>query len=684
MLNTQSAQMLLNLELEIKKLEKLQIQVTAEKKKFQSNANKLTGLVATDLDKLRIQTNNISSRLAQITQELNSLYLTKNLLTTTESPSVERIIIGAGVSGTALFAELPQTLRKKVTPQGFPAVLVLNDPANSNQWHKDGNTLMGQPAKVQTPQVFSSHSEDFAKDKIEARNPYQYVMADDFDQSLVCSQDDLMMQVLHASASSLETFDAQAIQPDWDDPKSLHRIKITLGEETRYIYTNHIDLCTGPGPTRKLMNSQIAPPTAQKLIKQNNIIYGQDKGNAELAGRIVFYGGGGRNAAMILDILNGYQPKVTEFNWIARNGEDFDTNSMFNRMFQDLDADPRCKMQLGELLKIEELSAGELTLSFGKPTKARKNKTLDEAQKTIVCDHLVVSIGQEPHPLTKNLKGFLACQLENEFPGIPSATSTNKSETEIIPLGTYSPDGSIMAWGAAGALGTGLNQNKAFIDGVQKHAEKLPRESRATVGIFRSSWTIPKMVEILSSVFPDKFSAETHRKVHSLDMPDINHATRGELFELISVCMEGDLTPKECLELTDKILDLRSKEPLGIDHPDRLKDKVPDKVLLQLNKQYFIFHNEPAIVQPKVKVAWVAPKKAEEEVKISSNPSTLFGVKAKAPPKIDEFDAAIEKYNSEEVDSNIELPFISQETEATSNREEETSHARLEVTPLAI
>jgi hypothetical protein len=682
MLKNKVIQMLVDLELRIKELREQKLAIKAEKKKILAYVDKLSAVTLNDLDTLRIEANNNSARLARINQDLNSLNLMMNLLTATESISVERVVIGAGISGTALFSEFPQTLREKTTAKGLPAVIVLNDPENSNQWHKDGNTLMGQPAKVQTPQVFSSHSEDFAKDQKEARNPYQYVMADNFDQSLVCSQEDLGMQVLNAAATSIETFDAKSAQADWEHPLSLHRIKITIDTETRYIYTNHIDLCTGPGPTRKLMDSQIDPRQAKQLTKQNKIIYGQDKGNAELEGRVIFYGGGGRNAAMILDILNGHQPKVTEFSWIARNGEDFDTNSMFNRMFQDLDADPRSKMQLGELLKIEETVAGKLTLAFGKPTKSRKTKALAEADPTVICDQLVVSIGQEPHPLTKNLKGFLACQLETKLEGIPSATTPTDCEIEVIPLGTYSPDGSIMAWGAAGALGTGLDQNKAFTDAVQKHAEKLPRESRATVGIFRSSWTILKMVEVLSTVFPDKFSPETHRKVHSLDMPDINHATRGELFELISFCMDGKLNPKECLELVDNILEFRSKEPVGIDHPDRLKGKVPQEVLFQLMKQYFIFHIDPDMIQePRVKVTWNAPKKAEDPVKLSTHSSTLFGVKAKTS----EFDAAVKRYNSEE-DSNIELPFISQEMEATNNGEEQEDRNQTQalVNPVSI
>lgn len=542
-------------------------------------------------EQLRVLTNITLGREARVQQELQSLALEKTMLTQTTPITYERIVIGAGVAGTMLYGELPTELREKKNKNGTPAVIVLSDPLSWDQWRKDGHTLMGQPAKVQTPQIYSTRSEDFARDEVTKRNPYQYTMANDFYHATVCTQRDLGMTILNATAIAIETKATYNGTIAWEDDGFPHRIAVKILDLQFYLYTAHIDLCTGPGPTRKLTATQVDSVLSKQLLSTGKMIYGQDHGDARLKGNVVFYGGGARNAAMVLDIINGCQPDVTSFVWVARDGQNFDTNNMFNRQFSDLDDNPKAKMALGDLTKVELDDTGSLSLTFGKPVKQRKTKVLPEVT-TLVCDQLVVAIGQEPHSLTSSLKGFVPCQLER---GLSDLT-----ETEVLPLGTRSSDGTILCWGAAGIIGTGLDDSRSFIDVGLKHAQSLPRESRANVGIFRSSIMIEKMVELLRAFYPEKFIS-TDKSFHRYDLPDINRASRSELYEIIRETMKATLSAEACLILTDKILEIRSQLPTGLEDIDVLAKEVPAPILKALKKAYVPFHIEE-IVEPKVKV----------------------------------------------------------------------------------
>lgn len=705
MLSEHIARELINIEQQIAELQLLKKTMNAKVEELEEykEAIKANALSPEQVDALRVRSNETYGGLARIEQELQSLELKKVVITGSKNIAFERIIIGAGVAGTLLFSELPFSQRAKTTPDGLPAIIVINDPMSHNQWRKDGHTLMGQPAQVQTPPVFSSHSEDFACDEISRRNPYQYVMADDFYHAMVVTQMDLGMPVLNLTAVALESRDSLgAAEQPWEHNEYPHRIAVQVADERYYLYTSHIDFCAGPGPTRKLTASQIDPAQAEELVQQSKIIYGQNKSDLKLQGTVVFYGGGGRNASMILDILNGHQPGVKNFAWIARNGEDFDNNAAFNRMFHDLDEDPRSVMKLAELVQINPLSNGQLELIFGKPTKTRKAKQLDEAEDPIICDQLVVAIGQEAHPLTKNLQGFLPCQLETPLEGIIP------HQVDVIPLGTCSADGSIMTWGASGALGTGLEQKKAFTDAVQKHAEQLPRESRATVGIFRSSWTVKQMASQLGQIYPDKFDVAYSRDLHSFELPNINYATRGELHNLIYHSIPA-ISAENCLKIADNILEIRSKLPMGIENPDMLRGKIPAPVFLALTKHYFPFHslsNGPKIKIPStqsvsrpipvrensavVTQSEVVPSESMINEPVSKqttsllntsprklespNPSLSFFGSNISPAaralKPDTFDTMIEELNTDE-DQNIQLPSIKKPKETTNKNHNE-------------
>lgn len=721
MLNKKVVKRLVEIEKRVSELDELLQRVASEKLALAQFKLKIgVNPSVKQLEQLRVHTNITLGREARVQQELKSLALEKIMLTQTVPITYDRIVIGAGAAGTMLYNELPIELRQKKNKNGTPAVIVLNDPMSWDQWRKDGHTLMGQPAKVQTPQIYNSRSEDFARDEITKRNPYQYTMADDFYHATVCTQHDFNMTILNATAIAIETKATYSGDIVWEEAGFPHRIAVQILDIQFYLYTAHIDLCTGPGPTRKLTTTQIDSALSKQLLSSGKMVYGQDRGDTPLKGNVVFYGGGARNAAMVLDILNGYQPAVTSFVWVARDGQNFDTNNMFNRQFAELDENPKAKMALGDLTKVELGDHTDLiSLTFDKPVKQRNAIILPEVT-TLVCDQLVVAIGQEPHPLTRSLKGFISCQLERSL--------IDLAETEIIPLGTRSSDGTIMCWGAAGVIGTGLDDSRSFIDVGLKHAQTLPRESRANVGIFRSAIMIEQMVNLLRSLYPTKFIS-TRESYHHYDLPDINRANRSEIYHIIRAKMKATHTAEACLTLADKIVEIRSKLPTGLEDINVLANEVTAPVLKALKEAYVPFYVEE-IEEPRIRVelpqlaAMQMPtlvdsinskpveipsqervvliveeenefgdtaittvaseigEKPRAQIKVSGNSGTFFNRSGSIPlPQSlgNEFSTVVGALKEEE-DDNIQLPIITQQANKQSKVEDEETLAHSLIT----
>lgn len=606
MLDVKITEALLQIDLKIIELERLR-EVAVVEANFDEYKKNCGSISVEEFERLRIAENMACARLDRINMDLESIKLEKTiLLQRSKSATFERIIIGAGIAGTAVFLEVSALAVDKAPSVTFPEIIVLNDPADHHQWRKDGVMLMGQPAAIQTPQAFSHHSEDFAADEVSIRNPYNYVMSNHFDHALVNTQATAGMKILHLAADDIESKDSYVGDVAWEHDTFPHRICVQMQGIKYYLYTHHIDLCTGPGPTRKLAAGQIPPALEQKLVHDGIMLYGQNWGDKKLHGNVIFYGGGARNAAMILDILNGYHPEVTSFTYIARNGEDFDDNALFNRMFNDLDSDRRCSMALAELMTVEQLGDKQLKLTFGPPQKSRKIKSLGVITVPILCDQLVVSVGQDVYPVIRKLTGFVPCLLENTFTGIDD-------EVEVIPLGTHTPDRSIVAWGAAGAMGTGLDDTSKFNEAVINHAQTLPRESRATVGVFRSNWTIQMMAKKLQQGAPGTMKT---KDIHACDLPDINLATRSDLYEIIRLNMKG-LSPREHLRMADRIIEIRSTQPVGLPDLSILNAEIPRPVVIALMQEYF-----PLEVIPEM----MPPVKARLPAVIgSSRPATFFG-----------------------------------------------------------
>jgi hypothetical protein len=510
-----------------------------------------------EFEKLRELENNFRIKQQPLLHKLRSLTLQNNL-TVAKTPAFERIIIGAGVAGTSVYAALPESVQHEQN-NGLPSIITLNDSAAPQQFKRDGHTLMGQPACIQTPQILSSHSEDFALPPDPILNPYDYVLADDFSRSLLETQNDLEMPIVDAKSNDIESKGTatENTAAKWEHPDCKHRIAVEMNGEKTYLYTKAIDLCTGPGPTRKLETDQINSDLEKELVATGQLVYGQDTGDAKLSKDVVFYGGGARSATIIADLLAKGQKEARIQSWVARSSDDLDLTKNLSRMFKEAYESKNVPRALGTLAKVSK-SGHKLVLEFSAPKKEGNHSNL--AGSTITCDQLVVSIGQDSRFIARNFRNFV--------PAVYEDINTHKQyekddETLRLPIGTHSPDGSIVVWGAAGAVGTGLSKkdSEEYLAEGTLHGRTLPGESTAGPAIYRSTFANREFTRYLQrrGMFPQAKGDEVN--AYHYNLPDINQATREELMTIFSL---SSATESDCKRYTEEVITLRASNPIGI------------------------------------------------------------------------------------------------------------------------
>jgi hypothetical protein len=530
-------------------------------------------------DLLRKQELDYNAKVGRINHELRSLELMQTFMQDSSYPPFERIVIGAGVAGSAVFAEMPTQLRYAMHGK-FPAVLVLSDPDTSHQWPQDGSSLMGQPAAIQTPQFMSVRAEDLCLDEHSdpQRNPYNYTLSNHFTSALMQTQNDLNMRILNIKALRIESRNFMSTStattlPAWGNYNFPHRVIIAIDGHEYALYTKAIDLCVGPGSTQRLSNEQVLPTLSQKLIAENKLIYGQYDGDADLVGDVVFYGGGARAATMALDIALGAKPNAKLKYWVSRKGSDFRDTGKLSRMYNDIYQmhDAVAPKRANTLTGVNQLSDGRLKLHFTAPREQQSDHQMPEIKdEDVVCDQLVVAIGQQPHPLTDNLSGFVPTLYKND-------------KVTNIPLGTRSSDGTLVVWGAAGSTGIGLSPSErlAYLDSTRAHGYTLPPESQAAPSIFRSTWTIQQQAKQLKKL--GFFPRVVEKTAGEYDIDDL-------AFSNINLATLSDLKKYATDEMAARIIAFRAKTILGIQTLKQLAAAIPAipvETLIHLKGNYF-------------------------------------------------------------------------------------------------
>lgn len=509
--------------------------------------------------------------------QFNSSKLTLTLCDIEGSLRFNRIIIGSGVAATLLYPEIPPEVRK-TNPQysHLPGVLVLDDPANPNIWLKEGTRLMGQPAAIQTPPIFSCKSEHLQlADEPSSDNPYNYVRATDFKDSLLTTQNEFEMPIATLRALRVESRETKGVL-DWEYKSEKHRVVVMdIDGQEKHLYTSAIDLCMGLGESKKLASDSIASELEATLVAENRIVYGCD-GEKPLKGDVLFYGGSAVNASWIAEILLlNAQPNAKVMGLVSPNVAPLkDISTVLNRLIER--ACPVIPQALGTIKEIKR-HEDRLAVTFCEPN-TYSSEYPNYNGVTIICDQFVYSRGQVNAamlPLVKDFSDFEICY----------------DESKTIPLGTHSKDGTIATWGAAGSLGIGLTASERadMVKLVAQHANTTLVENNAMGGISRSSWTIPKMAERLGArrMFP---ISPGHRP-HAFEIPRINQASLHELMSLFT--NEGSLDEEKSREFAQAVINERlrkipdSVEPTGIHSINRLKGILPPELLVIVEDRYF-------------------------------------------------------------------------------------------------
>ncbi|KTC94500.1 hypothetical protein [Legionella erythra] len=596
-----------------------------------------TGVSLTEFDDYRRRYMLFLKEESTVEQEYQSMQIMAQVLNP-KAPAFERLIIGAGVAGTLLFQEFsPEYRSKNLAHPHLPNILVLNDPANLNTWPKEGSRVMGQPASVQTPTGFPHHSTDFdLKHGNDSTNPYNYVLAKDFHSALVATQVELNMPVLQAEARSIEKREEHLADWLWDGYEYRLSVVCKLDNETQmvHLYTHHIDICAGLGPSRKLTDTQISPVLAEKLVKRQSLIYAQD-GDVSLKGDVLLYGGSAINAAWATEIFarSGETDGVKIKKLVSRNRKGLDDISTLSRFISEA-CEKRLELAVGELAHVRELDDGRLAVSF-KARECDPYQGMREGEE-IICDKLVVAIGQVNPEITEGLSHFKQCVYKTHL------------DTKPIPLGTYSPDHRIFVWGAAGTLGIGLGatEKEIFIKQIQDHANSFPYESMALGGIFRVSWVIPQMCKHLSNLglFPSTPGYDSRKFL----CPDINQATIEDLEALIA--SENPVVRRKSAETIIKlrcaVMPNDIKDAPGIQSMTQLETILAPELLVHVRRVYFPFESEVGLQKQAAKI---------KKIKMSANRHGLFTA---SKPSVDEFDESIARMNALTDRSDIQLPVI--------------------------
>lgn len=515
---------------------------------------------------------------AKTQHRLNSLRLLAQLM---DQPNhyFERIIIGAGVAGTLVFEQLTDHYRTQTS--ALPNFIVLNDAQDPNTWLKEGKRLMGQPAKLQTPQSFSVHSDDLLLKEEDSTNPYKYVEATDFYHALLETQNDLQMPIVDLKALRIES--SKHVQDKWEVPAAKYRIMVEVQDEVFYLYTDAIDICAGLGAPTKLNNEQIAPELSKKLISEGKLLYAQDGGEVALKNDVLMYGGSAINSAWATEILSGHTKTPAKISYlVARNPKSLDDISTLSRFISNA-CESELKLAVGSLETVSLATDGRVVIKFKASNQTGGHHALKEGEE-LFCDQLIVAIGQRNPDITKELTDFVECMYE-----------TSHTDTLPIPLGTHSKDGAVISWGAVGTLGIGLEKQAAisFNKKVEAHADSYPYEAQALGGLLRVSWVIKQMAEQLRG---QKMFPAAIKSADEYLLSDINQATIEDLISLIAesnpLCDAArckDIA-KEIIRHRSRVMDNADFNDPGIRSINQLKEACPSDVSVEaMVNKYFKF-----------------------------------------------------------------------------------------------
>ncbi len=387
-------------------------------------------------------------------------------------------------------------------------------------------------------------------------NPYAVTVSADFNDAMITSQCDLDMPIAMAEVIKIETREQFDDDVTWQSEDYFVRIAIMLPNQrgVKYIYTKHLDMCTGMGPVLKLNQDQLSAEVEKILLKNRCISYGnEDEMLPDLHGHVVIYGGGARAAAIVYDIMIGKHPKVTSYVWISKKAESLQRVRNMNRMYQDVFKFAPKHIYVGSIVDVTTISDRQIIVSFKKSAKKSRDKEFQNIEATLLCNHLVVAIGTKPS------KVLLDCP--TEFQPLHYREESGHSH-DRIPVGLISKNRKIAIWAAA-AISASIKLPKIvreeFLRESLRHSSTLSAEiNSGPMTVWRAEIIIPKMVASLQ--FTEDFPGElvTPAGIGHYGNAEMNLATKVELMTQIerSLLLNKELFQKDMVEILINLIEL--------------------------------------------------------------------------------------------------------------------------------
>jgi hypothetical protein len=316
----------------------------------------------------------------------------------------DTIILGAGDTGTTLWLEKYKSqhgkTHKALSEKKLPNVLMISDGFGS--WKHD--YTLAQPQSSLERSSADKNPSDFMSAEFYEKNP-QVNARHVFQANQVC----LGVTQAPLLKSNVQKIEKRANHADWQNIASAYRLIIQTSKgETKAIYANNIEICTGLGAANVAFNEKVIASAEIKKLNQfddrlgftpvvdgNQFVLSssEEGGNART---IVIYGGGGTASACYRKSFFGTDIRTYDRPYTPENQKnkvlwvykDFiGTGKMAENAL--LGAQERNEVFTGELLKITPSAQGKLSLEF-----KLQGDSSAQATKTVICDQLVYSIGQ--------------------------------------------------------------------------------------------------------------------------------------------------------------------------------------------------------------------------------------------------------------------------------------------------
>ena len=270
----------------------------------------------------------------------------------------DRVIVGGGQAAVIDHATLPKTRAASDGDGGLPGVIAASQGGETFGERKND---LGQPPDALAHDAHGSHQPG----DLSAR-AVEYTPARAFTSAIALTR-------VESGLATLRGFAIVAVDtgPDPSWPVAGARVRLTginACGETRRLYARATDIVLGPGPGRRLEDTQVAAHFRERLEADGRMVYGDEVvGRPRQGGRILVSGGGGTGGWNAADAA----ATGAEVDWVSRSAtprdEDLkaelaDVQARLNQ--PDLPPDERARLEVRQV-DLQSFSPAMLDRNLG-------------------------------------------------------------------------------------------------------------------------------------------------------------------------------------------------------------------------------------------------------------------------------------------------------------------------------